>query len=244
MSRYSAASLAVGQWLVVSSLATALACASASTNVPPPDSDNPLPPGVNSDPAQFRRQISAFAPSGKPHTRARPGACPFCLVSVSIEAVGDTREIKPDSGPATGRPVAHIVNQDSADTEAYYGIQPGIQADYYLWVDRKPHSLRAQWTLLRVPMGAGFVTAGHPRDLVLCHSHAYGEVSNSDADFAEYRHPLGCDAIASAEGMNTNQASVLPIRLSALFARIATIVRGKETAARGGWIECARGCCT
>lgn len=244
MSSYSAASLAVGRWLVVSSLATAFACASAPTKLPPPDDDNPLPPGVNSDAGQFRRQITAFAPSGKPHRRARPGTCPFCVVNVSVEAVGDTREINPEVGPSPGRPVAHIVNHDSTDTESYYGIQPSIQAEYYLWVDRKPHSTRAQWTLLRVPTGTGNVTAGRPHDLVLCHTRRDGEASSSDADFAEYRHPGGCDGIASTEDMNTSQASIFPIRFAAIFARIATLVRGEATAARGGWIECARGCCT
>jgi hypothetical protein len=243
MSRNSAASLAVGRWLAVSLLATALACATASTNLPPPDEKNDLPDGVSKNPAEFRQGVSAFARSGNVHKRARPGRCSVCLINISIEAVGDTWLIEPRNGPAAGTPVARILNLDPTDTEAYYGIQPSIQAEYYLWVDRKPGSRRARWTLLRIPMGAGIVTAGRPHDLELCKKRV-GEIRTSDADFAEYRHPNGCDPKADAEDLKASQASLLPISIEALFARIAAIVRAPPSLARGGWIDCARGCCT
>ena len=244
MGRSSAASLAVGRWLAVSLLATALACATAETNLPPPDAKNDLPDGVSKNPAEFRQRVAAFTPSGTVHRRARPGRCSDCLIDISIEAVGDTRLIDPWNGPTAGTAVAHILNLDPTDTEAYYGIQPSIQAEYYLWVDRKPGSRRARWTLLRIPMGAGTVTAGRPNDLKLCRKPEAGHMKTSDADFAEYRHPYGCDPKADSEDLKVCQSSVLPIQMGALLGRIASLVRADFSLARGGWIDCARGCCT
>jgi hypothetical protein len=244
MSRGSAASLAVGRWIAVSLLATAFACATVGDRLPRPDANNELPNGVSRNPAEFRQHLSGFATSGNAHKRERPGRCSICLVDISIEAVGDTRVIEPRNGPVEGRPVAHIVNLDPTDTESYYGIEPGIRAEYYLWVDRKPGSRRARWTLLRVPMGVGSVTAGRPYDLKLCMKHKFGTVATSDADFTEYKHPYGCDPNADSEDLKVNQSSVLPIQIEALLGRIASMVRGDFALSRGGWIDCARGCCT
>jgi hypothetical protein len=243
MNRSSAASLAVGRWLAVSLLTTALACATAETNLQPPDPANDLPPGVSKNPAEFRQHVSAFALSGNVHRRGRPGRCPTCLINISIEAVGDTRLIDPRNGPAQGRAVAHILNLDPTDTEAYYGIQPSSQAEYYLWVDRNPVSGRARWTLLRVPMGAGSVTAGRPRDLRLCRMSEPGEIKTSDADFAENRHPNGCDASLDGDDMKASQASLVPHRIEALLGHV-TAYLFPPTRIGGGWIDCIRGCCT
>jgi hypothetical protein len=243
MSRSSAASLAVGRWLAVSLLTTAIACATAETNLPPPDAKNDLPDGVSRNTTEFRQRVSSFAPSGNVHRRGRPGRCAVCLINISIEAVGDTRLIDPRNGPAQGRAVAHILNLDPTDTEAYYGIQPSTQAEYYLWVDRSPGSGRARWTLLRVPMDAGIVTAGRPHDLKLCRKSDVGEIKTSDADFAEYRHPAGCDANVDAEDLKASQASVLPLRVDALLKHVTAFLF-PPTRIQGGWIDCARGCCT
>jgi len=159
-----------------------------------------------------------------------------------IEPVGDTRLIDPDNAPVTGVAVARIENLDTVDTEAKFGFQPGIQALYYLWVDRKPGSTKARWTILQVPMGAGIVTAGYQADLKLC--HAYKPVS-SDADFLEYKDYGRCPALATAERPSMNQASVVSTeRFAALAERVAAFFRGKFTAAQGGWISCSGGCCT
>lgn len=242
MSRSSAASLAVGRWLAVSVLATAFACATTGNRLPRPDPKNELPNGVSRDAAEFRKHVAGFARSGNVHRRERPGRCSMCLIDISIEAVGDTRLIEPRNGPANGTPVAHIVNLDPNDTESYYGIEPGIRAEYYLWVDRKPGSRRARWTLLRIPRGTGIVTAGRPYDLKLCMAHKPG--TTSDADFTEYRHPYGCDPNADSENVKVNQGSVLPIQIEALLTRIASMIRADFSLSRGGWIDCARGCCT
>src|SRR5437868_6940255 len=76
----------------------------------------PLPPGVNPDPTQFRGQVAARGGPGASHVHMRLGKCPTpCLVEVTIAPVGDTREVNPASPliPASGRVVAKILNLDT-----------------------------------------------------------------------------------------------------------------------------------
>jgi hypothetical protein len=165
---------------------------------------------------------------------------------VKIEPLGDTRLIDPDNAPAAGAAVARIENLDSRDVEAKFGFRPGIQAVYYLWVDRKPRSTKARWTILQVPMGAGIVTAGFQSDLKRCMYYHEGEIRISDADFYEYKYDdHKCEVTASAEKSSIYQASLLSTeQFAALVERVAAFIRGKFTAAQGGWISCSGGCCT
>jgi hypothetical protein len=168
------------------------------------------------------------------------------VVNVKIEAIGNTLLIDPDNAPAAGVPVARIENLDPKDVEAMFGFRPGIQALYYLWVDEKPRSTKARWTILQVPMDAGIVTAGYQKDLKLCNHPYKGEIRVSDADFYEYKyedHP--CDAAVSAEKSSVHQASFISIeQFAALVGRVAAFFRGGFTVAGGGWISCNGGCCT
>jgi len=167
-------------------------------------------------------------------------------VDVVIEALGDTRLIDPDNAPATGAAVARIENLDTVDTEAKFGFLPGIQALYFLWVDRKPESTKARWTVLQVPMGAGIVRAGYQKDLKLCNHYYEGEIRVSEADFYEYKyddHP--CKVAVTAEKSGIRQASFFSSeQIAALVGRVAAFLRGELTAAQGGWISCSGGCCT
>jgi hypothetical protein len=165
---------------------------------------------------------------------------------VKIEPLGDTRLIDPDNAPAAGVAVARIQNLDSSDVEAKFGFRPGIQAVYYLWVDRKPGSTKARWTILQVPMGAGIVTAGYQRDLKRCMYAHEGEIRISDADFYEYKYgDHSCEVMASADKSSTYEASFLSTEnFVALVEHVAAFVRGKFSAAQGGWISCSGGCCT
>ena len=232
---------AAGKCLMIAFALAALGCTPLPPlPPPPPDWATPLPPGVSSNPRAFRAQVAGLVP-GTPHTRARAATCYRCAVEVSIEALGDTRMINPDTAPATGVAVARIVNLDSTDTEARYGFLPGIQAEYYLWVDRKPGSLKARWTVLQVPTGAGLVTAGHQKDLRRCHRYP---PPYSDADFYEFKYHGPCSVAANPERSTINQASLFSTtRLAAFVHRVAALVRGELTAAQGGWISCSDGCC-
>jgi hypothetical protein len=172
------------------------------------------------------------------------------VVDVKIEPLGETWQIKPDSAPALGVAVARIENLDSVDTEARFGFRPGIEAVYYLWVDRKPGSIKARWTIVQVPVGAGIVTAGYQKDLKFCMRYPPGYPRVSDADFYEYKHDdHPCDVVDTTSGSSyrssLQEASFLSTqRFSALVGRVAAFLRGAFTAAQGGWISCNGGCCT
>jgi hypothetical protein len=215
-----------------------------------------LPTGVDSDAVAFSGRIGKFFPRGGTiHKRARAAKCrpgsltsprSLCAVDVTIEPLGDTRLIDPDNAPDSGVAVARIENLDSVDTEARFGFRPGVQAVYYLWVDRKnPASTKARWTILEVPMGAGIVRAGYQKDLNLCMRYHAGDVRVSDADFYEYKyddHP--CEVRVSTEKSSIHEASFFPAeQFGALVGRVAAFFRS-ETMAQGGWISCSGGCCT
>lgn len=246
MINLSAPPRAAGKWIVLGSAVFGLGCRPVGPGYPT-DWSTPLPSGVARDAERFRSQVAALGRSTTYHIRARAAACvlgTLCTVQVRIEPIGDTRLINPDNAPEPGVAVARVENLDSRDVEAKYGFKPGIQDIYYLWVDRKPRSLKARWTILQVPMGAGIVTAGHQKDLKTCHHLLPTDIRISDADFHEYTHEAPCDAALSAEIPKVHQASLLPVeRVAAFVGRIAAYLRG-EAAAQGGWISCSDGCCT
>jgi hypothetical protein len=246
---------AAAKWIAIASAVVTLGCPPPAGFPPSPDWSTPLPTGVDSDAAAFRGRLEkGFPRGGAFHARARaakcrPGRTPLrilCAVDVRIEPVGDTRLIDPDNAPALGIPVARIENLDTVDTEALFGFRPGIEAVYYLWVDRKPGTTKARWTVLQVPMGAGIVTAGHQSDLKRCMYYHPGDPPPvSDADFYEYKyddHP--CEARVSTQKSSIQEASFLSIeQFGALVRRVAAFLR-TETMAQGGWISCSGGCCT
>jgi hypothetical protein len=247
---------AAAKWVVVTTAIVALGCPPPSGFPPPiPDWSTPLPTGVDSNAGTFRAVLKGFPRSSTSHMRARAATCRpgsldsrghpriLCAVDVMIEPVGNTMLIDPENAPATGAPVARIENLDSVDTEARFGFRPGIQALYYLWVDRKPGSTKARWTILQVPISAGIVTAGYQADLRRCHVYT---PTSSDADFVEYKdYGRGCDSLATAEKPSISQASLISTKqFAALVGRVAAFLRGELTAAQGGWISCSGGCCT
>lgn len=242
MIRPSAPLRAAAKWKLVACAVAALGCRVSPSLAPAVTWSTTLPPGVNSDATAFRAQVAGFVPTGRVHSRPRAASCFRCAVEVTIEALGDTRTIDPNNAPAMGVAVARIENLDETDTEARYGFRPRSEAVYYLWVDRKPGSLKARWTVLQVPAGAGTVTAGHQKDLRACHVY---KPDYSDADFYEFKHRGGCTVASSVEKSAISEASLLSTeRLSALLHRIVALVRGELAAAQGGWISCSDGCCT
>jgi len=240
---------AAAKWIAITSAVVALGCPPPGHSpYPRPDWSTPLPTGVDSVASTFRTRVdTGFLRGATSHTRARASSsCPVCIVEVKIEPLGDTRLIDPDNAPAAGTAVARIENLDSSDVEAKFGFRPGIQAVYYLWVDRKPRSTKARWTILQVPMGAGIVTAGYQRDLKRCMYAHEGEIRISDADFYEYKYgDHRCEITASADKSSTYEASFLSTEnFVVLVEHVAAFVRGKFSAAQGGWISCSAGCCT
>lgn len=243
MSRSSGAARDVGRCFVICSAIAMLGC---GPELPPPDPSNPLPPGVQADTGQYRQQLAQYPMSRNSHTRNRKAKCFLNLCSgidVRIQAIGNTLDIDPENGPASPVPVAHLVNLDSTKTEKFYGLLPGNQAEYDLWVGRRTTSNKAQWWLVQRSLTANSVTAAQPRELDYCHIRGPSDPKSSDADFAEYRYERGCDHPVKAAAAKVSQASLFPTPIFAFLAHLGAIL---ATAYRteGGWIDCANGCCT
>ena len=212
-----------------------------------------LPDGVDPNPDTFRANLtrSGYA-RGPSYVRLRAGKdCGGCVISVRITTWGNTRTIDPDRPPRSGRPVAHIKNLDLSVTDAYYGLKPGSDADYFLWVDRRsdrPDSARI--TLVEVPHRSDLrVRGGRQKNLYLCDYYSHGDPTtdpSQGADFVEYRHPEGCSYPAPYKTITkSGQAPMLSgVAISKVFARFAELVGTAYLISGGGWIDCNSGCCT
>jgi hypothetical protein len=250
----------VAKWTMRFCAFMALGCTQSSGFPPPPTASGiPLPAGVDSDATTFRAHVdTSFPGRANPHRRARAAYCRagsldtlraprvLCSVDVQIEPLGNTLLIDPDNGPSAPVNVARLENLDSVDTEAKFGLRPGIQAIYYLVVDRRPGSNKARWTLVEVPMGAGIVRAVYQANLNLCHHWHEGDLKMSDADFYEYKYDdHQCERTVGAQTSSVNEASFFSIApLARLIDRLAPLLHRELMAAQGGWISCSGGCCT
>lgn len=253
MIRLPATSLAVAKWAPIAAVMLALSCTSAQQVsqlfYPEPQWTTPLPPGVSSNPQEFRNSVASMKlrPSDSVHVRARAGTCPFCVVHVRIQAIGETWRIKYDSAPSIGVPVALIRNLDSVHTEARYGFRPDTGAVYYFWIDRRPGSTAARLTVLQVPEHGGSVAAGHQTNLRRCHLRRPGVPVTSDADFLEYKSPCDpslAEGPARAGGPPISKASLFPgAPLVAIASRFAANIGRGMGVSQGGWIDCNSGCC-
>ena len=245
MTRLSAAAHVIGRLSVVFSAVVGVGCRSA-TMQEAPDAKYPLPPGVESNPAAFRKSIATFKPMGG-HTRGRDADCFLGLckdVQVRIEALGNTLLIDPDNPPSSGVPVARLVNNDTKKKELYYGLRPESEAEYYLWVDSDLVTKKARWTLLEVPWQAGNVLAAKPRSLKLCHKRGPNEAKASEADFAENKHSGKCDKTVASATSAIHTASLLSVRPFTAMIDYVIVTTYMGYGMQGGWIDCSNGCCT
>ena len=211
----------------------------------------PLPEGVDANPDTFRANLTRYDDSvrAQSYVRLRAGRdCGGCVISVRITTLGNTRRIDPDKPPPRpGRPVAHIKNLDRSVVEAYFGLKPGSDADYFLWIDRRrdrPDSARI--TLVEVPrLLRSPVRAGRQKNLVICNQYPHGTDTYQGADFVEYRHPEGCLYPSPYRGYAKGSASLLSSHIfSRIFTRVAELFRPSTMISGGGWIDCNSGCCT
>lgn len=219
---------------------------------PRPDPGNPLPAGVVSDPAAFRKSLGT-PQRGEGNTRERNSTSCHIIycenISVTIEAVGNTTTIDPSKPPAAGDgfPAARLINNDSRRVEKYYHLRPGAEAEYFLWVTRK-NDTASQWTLIEVPRVGGQVTAARPTDLRLCNPRQAGEIKKSQADFAKYRHGGRCSVrypnVASHPKTSSSVKTAAAFSVLPLLRFAQAAFTGGWAVAEGGWIDCSNGCCT
>lgn len=225
--------------LVVAIAGVAIACHSYTYD--PHIQSVSLPPGVNSDPTQFRAQAATRAP-GPTHHHARVGKCASCSVDVEIGPLGDTREVSPTPAPmpTTGRAVAKIVNHDSTRVEEMYGFRPFLEFDYYVWADTAGST--ARMTLLEVPAVGqpGVVRAIFQKNLTICTGHLPPTYSDADFKLCKDVH-LGTGANPTVT--HADMWGVTP-PLAALLSRLNDLVAKKFIVAQPPlWLGCLYGCC-
>jgi hypothetical protein len=229
-------------WLVICSVIGALGCGAESG---PHYTSNMVPSGVRTDTTQYKQQIAQYPIVRTPHTRKRKAGCWYlaCSVLVTIEGRGNTLAIDPNNGPEPAVLVAHLVNTDPEKTEKYYGLLPGTQAEYDLWVGRIPGSGQAEWRLVKMSHTANSVTAAPPTDLNYCHQPPMGNPT-SEADFAADRPEGSCNVPLPAANANVRRSSMTgtPAFIGLLQHALAFLVTYANSG--GAWIYCNNGCCT
>jgi len=207
----------------------------------------PLPEGVSSKPETFREELKRMTavtfPNGGRHQRRRAGKnCNGCAVTVEIGAISRVEILEQGDGSRPRpRAVALLQNLDTVNTEAWYGLKPKRNADYYFWIDAPGG--RSRITVLEVPNRSGAVRAGKQKELYVCHRLQHGDTTNfGDADFVEYQR-IPCDK--DAAGMSKEGMS--PFSLPTVSKVFAKLLRGlyqsTSITAAEGWIDCNSGCC-
>jgi len=226
--------------LLVALSFTAIACHYFSRTYDPDIQSYYLPPGVSSDPGQFRAQVAMRNP-GPTHTRSRPGSkCNGCQVQVEIGPLGDTREVNPNGKmPPTGLAVARILNRDPTYFEDMYGLRPSLQFEYYVWADVVGSPSRTRMTLIEVPAPRqpGLNRAIFQKDLMICRD-GHKTPSITDADF---QWCLGVHVSTRAPVTHAGLWGVIP-PFAVLLSRVNEILAGTLTAPPL-WLRCTDGCC-
>jgi hypothetical protein len=238
--------LTAARWIVMASpmLAVAPGCGvqTAPQNLPErPAEIRPPQERERIDLDAFRGQFRQYS-RGKLHNRTRRAICTDrsitvgCEVRVTIQAIGLSRDIHPDSAPRPGRVIGQIRNLDPQDITELDSLKPASQADYYIYVDAAP-SGRARWNLLEVPNAReGIIRRIVQAEVRHCNEKPGFRWSHSDVDFARcgdhYLENLSRAEMFSSKG------------LMRFFSTVAArLFPGAAAAQPGTWYGCPGGCC-
>ncbi len=198
--------------------------------------------GTRTNLDSLRAYLDTFS-RGPLHTRVRRAVCADrpagkgCVDSVTIEAIGSSRDIKANAGPSPGRVIGRIRNLDSRDPTEMYSLKPVSQAEYYVYIDRAP-SGAARWNLLEVPKtGAGTIRKIVLPEVKPCGEKPGYEWQSSDVDFAN----CGDHAL---QGMVTAEMFT-PAGLLHFFSLLGKKFRANLIADESYvWYACSNGCCS
>jgi hypothetical protein len=205
------------------------------------------PQARSTDLNAFRAFLDTFS-RGDLHKRIRRAICSdstangACLDTVTIQAIGLSRDIRADSGPAPGRVIGIIRNLDAGHITKTDSLKPASQAEYYIYIDRAA-SGHARWNLLEVPITA----SGIIRTMVQSEVHQCGENpgykwTRSDVDFANCgEHSLNgmtsADMLSLANWKKFGTALWRQLRSSDTSMMMMMTEKTK-------WYGCPWGCCT
>jgi hypothetical protein len=235
---------AAARWIVVATSLLAVACVSKSRSAQKPELPAvfELPKeGESTNLDSIRAYLDTFS-RGPLHAHSRPAICADrsvaggCVDSVTIQAIGLSKDIKAGAGPAPGRVIGQIRNLDARNLTEMDSLKPASQADYYIYLDRDT-SGHARWNLLEVPIAhAGIIRRIVQQEVNQCGEKPGYEWPQSDVDFAN----CGDHAL---QGMVLAEIFT-PAGVSRLFSLVAKYTRAQPTHRRGKWYGCSNGCCT
>ena len=202
--------------------------------------------GRNVDLGAFRAYLDTFS-HGDLHKRIRRAICTdstpaaSCMDTVSIQAIGLSRDIRADSGPARGRVIGVIRNLNARHITKTDSLKPASQAEYYIYIDRAA-SGHARWNLLEVPTAS----SGEIHTIVQNEVHQCGERpgykwARSDVDFANCGdHPVS--GMVSADLLSFSNWKKFGVGIfRQLKVGDTTMMMMTE---KTKWYGCPWGCCT
>jgi hypothetical protein len=178
---------------------------------------------------------------GPLHYREIPAYCTDktitggCIAGVTIQAIGLSKDIKADSGPARGRVIGEIRNLDSVDVTKMDSLKPQSRATYYIYMDRAA-SGHARWSLLEVPAThTGSIHRVIQNEVRACGERPGYTWAHSDVDLSN------CGRHALAE-IHTAQLLTATGWLS-VVGRVERYLRALTASERTKWYGCTGGCC-
>lgn len=206
----------------------------------------PAPTGRTTDLNAFRAYLDTFS-HGDLHRRVRRAICTdskpstSCVDTVTIQAIGLSKDLRADRGPAPGRVIGRIRNLDAQHITKADSMKPASQAEYFIYIDRAA-SGHARWNLLEVPTAA----SGSIRTIVQDTVHQCGDRpgyrwAKSDVDFAN----CGDHAVSGVKSADMLKLSNWTKLISGLWRQLqlsdtAMTMMTEKTK----WYGCPMGCCT
>jgi hypothetical protein len=232
------------RWLLLAAPIAGVSCVSKSHVVGEPEQPAEYTPpreGLRTSLDSLRAYVDTFY-HGPVHRHLREAICAKptpggCEDSVTIEAIGRSKDIAADSGPSPGRIIGRIRNLDANNLTQMDSLKPSSQADYYVYVDRAP-SGHSRWNLLEVPSTPrGVIRRITKNEVAQCGEKPGYVWEHSDVDFAS----CGDHALA---GM-VKADLLTPTGLTRFFSAVAKLMRANAAMAeKSTWYGCPSGCCT
>ena len=194
----------------------------------------------------FRAYLDTFS-HGDLHKRIRRAICTDstpaaeCIDTVAIQAIGLSKDIRADSGPARGRVIGVIRNLDARHTTKVDSLKPASQSEYYIYIDRAA-SGHARWNLLEVPTAAtGAIRTIVQNEVQQCGERPGYKWARSDVDFANC-HDHSVTGMISADMLSLANWKKFGTGLwRQIRASDTTMMMMTE---KTKWYGCPWGCCT
>jgi len=193
---------------------------------------------------EFRAQF-ANAYRGPLHTHERRAICTHpapgvgCVARVTIQALGESKDIDPRKPFKEQRVIGQIRNLDLEDITEMYSLKPASQSQYFIMIDGGSNGF-PRWNLLEVPVTRfGSIRRIPGKNVTQCVGFPeHQPPPYSDVDFSLCgEHPLASTTYKSGL-IDVSGVRSLLLKLASRFRSSSSTIEG------GDWMYCPTGCCT